>query len=79
MDEPSREQVLTALRAIRHPRRGDDVVSLGMISGVVVKGGHVGFAIEVEPERGRTRSSPCARRASRRCARCPACSPARPC
>ncbi len=49
MDEPSRDRVLDALRGVPHPRRGDDVVSLGMISGVVVKGGHVGFAIEVEP------------------------------
>jgi ATP-binding protein involved in chromosome partitioning len=49
MNEPSREQVLEALRRIRHPRRDGDVVSLGMISGVVVKGGNVGFAIEVEP------------------------------
>lgn len=50
MNEPSRDQVLSALRQIRRPGRDDDVVSAGMISGVVVKGGHVGFAIEVEPK-----------------------------
>ncbi|MEK0082020.1 iron-sulfur cluster carrier protein ApbC [Benzoatithermus flavus] len=49
MNEPSREQVLEALRKIRHPRRDSDVVSLGMISGVVIKGGNVGFAIEIDP------------------------------
>jgi ATP-binding protein involved in chromosome partitioning len=49
MNEISREQVQDALRRIRHPRRDGDVVSLGMISGIVVKGGHVGFAIEIEP------------------------------
>src|SRR5437016_3897836 len=45
-------QVLDALAAIRDPDRGADVVSLGMISGVVVRDGNVGFAIEVEAERG---------------------------
>ena len=49
MNEPSRDQILEALRQVRHPRRGGDVVSLGMISGMAVKGGHVGFAIEIEP------------------------------
>jgi ATP-binding protein involved in chromosome partitioning len=47
MNEPSRERVLEALRRVRHPRRDGDVVTLGMIPGVVVKGGNVGFAIEV--------------------------------
>lgn len=48
MNEPSREQVLEALRRIRHPRRDGDVVSLGMVSGIVIKAGNVGFALEVE-------------------------------
>src|SRR5204862_7973855 len=46
------KEVLAALAAVRDPDRGADVVSLGMISGVVVRDGNVGFAIEVEPERG---------------------------
>lgn len=49
MNEPSRDRILEALRTIRHPGRDGDVVSLGMISGVVVKGGNVGFVIEVDP------------------------------
>ena len=34
------------------PTRARDIVSLGMVSGVVIRDGNVGFAIEVEPERG---------------------------
>ncbi len=45
-------QILDALKAVRDPERGGDIVSLGMISGVVIRDGNVGFAIEVEPERG---------------------------
>ena len=43
------EAVLDALRRVPHPRRGGDIVALGMVSGVVVSGGNVGFAIEVDP------------------------------
>jgi ATP-binding protein involved in chromosome partitioning len=46
------KDVLDALRAVRDPDRNGDIVSLGMISGLVIRDGNVGFAIEVEPERG---------------------------
>jgi ATP-binding protein involved in chromosome partitioning len=49
MHEITSEQVLAALRRVRHPRRDGDVVGLGMVSGVVVKDGNVGFAVEVDP------------------------------
>ncbi|HET6469619.1 MAG TPA: Mrp/NBP35 family ATP-binding protein, partial [Geminicoccaceae bacterium] len=49
MSEPTREQVLEALRAVRHPTREQDVVSLGLVSGIVIKGPNVGFAVEVDP------------------------------
>jgi ATP-binding protein involved in chromosome partitioning len=45
-------QILDALRQVRDPERGSDIVSLNMVSGVVIRDGNVGFAIEVEPERG---------------------------
>jgi len=52
MAGPTQEQVLAALRGVRDPDRGADVVSLGMISGVAAADGRVTFAIEVDPKRG---------------------------
>lgn len=46
------DQVLAALRAVIDPDSGKDVVTLKMITGLVVKDGNVGFAIEVDPARG---------------------------
>ncbi|MEE8533126.1 MAG: iron-sulfur cluster carrier protein ApbC [Alphaproteobacteria bacterium] len=48
----SEEQVLDALKRVVDTDRGKDVVGLGMISGLVVKGGNVGFALEVDPKEG---------------------------
>jgi ATP-binding protein involved in chromosome partitioning len=45
-------QILDALRHVADPDKGTDIVSLGMVSGVVVRDGNIAFAIEVEPERG---------------------------
>jgi len=52
MADLSEAQVLNALRSVVDPDRRQDIVSLGMVSGVVVKTGHVTFAIEVDPARG---------------------------
>jgi ATP-binding protein involved in chromosome partitioning len=45
----TREHVLQALGGVIDPDRGQDVVALGMVSGIVIKGSNVGFALEVEP------------------------------
>jgi ATP-binding protein involved in chromosome partitioning len=46
------QHVLDALRHVVDPDRGKDIVSLGMVSGVQQREGHVGFTIEVDPQRG---------------------------
>jgi len=45
-------QVLDALRRVIDPDRRQDVVTLGMVQGLVVRDGHVTFAIEVDAKRG---------------------------
>ena len=65
-------QILDALGQVRDPDKGADIVALNMVSGIVVRDGNVGFAIEVEPRARRRASSRCARRPSRRSRRCPA-------
>jgi ATP-binding protein involved in chromosome partitioning len=44
------EKIRDALRRIQH--RGRSVVDLEMVTGIVIKGSNVGFAIEVEPAEG---------------------------
>jgi len=46
------ERIMAALAQVIDPDRNRDVVSLGMISGLIVKDGHVGFTLEVDPKRG---------------------------
>ncbi len=53
MAAATREDVLRVLETITDPASGKSVVASGMIEGLVVKGGHVGFALEVDPARGR--------------------------
>ncbi|MGF1610435.1 MAG: iron-sulfur cluster carrier protein ApbC [Kiloniellales bacterium] len=52
MAQLSEQQILETLRRIEEPDRGQDIVTLGMVSGLVVKNGNVGFAIEVDPRKG---------------------------
>src|SRR5262245_12563360 len=52
MSSVTERQILDALSHIADPDKGTDIVSLGMISGVVVRDGNVAFAIEVDRERG---------------------------
>jgi ATP-binding protein involved in chromosome partitioning len=49
MAQITKEQVLASLAGVEDPAQGQDVVSLGMVSGVVVRDGNVGFALEIDP------------------------------
>jgi len=49
----TRDDILKALEKVLDPSTGKNVVASGMIEGLVVKDGHVGFALEVAPARGR--------------------------
>jgi ATP-binding protein involved in chromosome partitioning len=52
MGRVSEQQVMAALEAVIEPSSETDIVSLGMVSGLVVKDGNVGFVIEVDPRDG---------------------------
>jgi ATP-binding protein involved in chromosome partitioning len=52
MSAVTERQILDALSHIADPDKGADIVSLGMVSGLVIREGNVAFAIEVESERG---------------------------
>jgi len=52
MSGVTERQILDALSRVADPDKGADIVSLGMVSGLVIRDGNVAFAIEVERERG---------------------------
>jgi ATP-binding protein involved in chromosome partitioning len=47
MIDPTAESIRQVLAQIRHPDDGKSVIERGMVSGIVVKGKNVGFALEV--------------------------------
>ncbi len=49
----NKELVLEALRGVKGPNLSDDIVSLGLVSEIVIRGGKVYFAISVDPARAR--------------------------
>lgn len=55
MAHVSSDQVMQVLRNVIDPLTGRDVVSAGLISGLVVKDGRVGFLITIDPREQETR------------------------
>ena len=52
MSEPILKQhVLDALKHVKGPNLSDDIVSLGLVSEIIIRGGKVYFAISVDPAR----------------------------
>ena len=52
MGQVTEQHIMDALKAVVEPDSKQDIVALGMVSGLVVKDGNVGFAIEVDPRKG---------------------------
>ena len=52
MAEVTEQQIVDALRCIVDPERHGDIVGLGMVQGIQIKGGHVALSLEVDPKRG---------------------------
>ena len=52
MSQVTEDRILKALSSVIEPEKQRDIVSLNMISGLVIKDGNVGFAVEVDPRRG---------------------------
>jgi len=52
MAEASREEVLSALARVIDPDSGKSIVDAGLVQGLVLKNGHVSFAVEVPAARG---------------------------
>ena len=47
----TKEAVLNELRRVKGPDLGDDIVTLGLVSEIVIHGGRVFFAVSVDPAR----------------------------
>ena len=52
MTQVTEDEVMAALEGVIDAERNADIVSLGMVSGLVIKDGNVGFAIEVDAQHG---------------------------
>lgn len=52
MPSATRDDIVKALAGVIDPGAGTDVVSAGLVQGLVLREGHVGFSLEVAPERG---------------------------
>ncbi|PKP76628.1 MAG: hypothetical protein CVT81_13705, partial [Alphaproteobacteria bacterium HGW-Alphaproteobacteria-3] len=52
MASVTRDDVAAALSTVSDEESGKDVVSAGLVQGLVVREGHVGFSIEVDPAKG---------------------------
>ena len=52
MSQVAEQDILATLKGVKEPDSGRDIVTLGMVSGLVVKDGNVGFVIEVDPRKG---------------------------
>ena len=52
MAQVTEDEVMAALKGVVDAERNADIVSLGMVSGLVIKDGNVGFSLEVDAKHG---------------------------
>jgi ATP-binding protein involved in chromosome partitioning len=52
MSRATKDDIVTALSTIADPASGRDVIAAGLIQGLILRDGHVGFSIEVDPAKG---------------------------
>jgi ATP-binding protein involved in chromosome partitioning len=51
MPQVTEEKIVEALKSVNDPASNQDIISLGMVSGMVIKDGNIGFALEIDPAR----------------------------
>ena len=49
MSDVKRETVIEALKTIIHPTAGKNIIDLGIVQGLVIKDGAIGFTLSIEP------------------------------
>jgi len=49
MTQIKREEILNILKTIQHPDKNVDIVSLGMVQGLIIKEDEIGFALNIDP------------------------------
>ena len=52
MAAPTEAEIVKALQSVRDPASGKNVIEAGLIEVLATRGGHVSFAVEVDPQRG---------------------------
>lgn len=57
MSQLNKEDIINALRRVKDADTGKDVVSTGLVGGIVIRGKNVGFAIETSIKNPKTRES----------------------
>jgi len=50
MTQLNEATLLNALRGMKHPQTGHDIVDDGLVTGLVIRDGNVGFALQIHPE-----------------------------
>ena len=49
MSDVKRETLIEALKTIIHPKLNKNIVDLGIVQGLVIKDGVIGFALSIDP------------------------------